>query len=271
MPLFDSILVSMGTAGTGGFSLLNTSLASYTIFSKYVVGIFMFLFGINFNIFFLLIMRDFKNVFKSEELKVYFLLFVFSILFVLFNTYQMFNSFNEAFMESFFHVSSIMTSTGYAIGDINIYPTNCQVLMLLLMIISACAGSTCGGFKISRLMIIFKTIKRDLQRVIYPSRVNTIFLEGKKVDEEIIHSTSTFMFLYFALLFLIVFLVSFDGFGLVKTINASFCTFGNVGLCFELGDFSMFSNFSKIVLSIGMLLGRLEIFPLILLFSRRYK
>lgn len=271
MPLFDSILISMGTAGTGGFSVLNSSLATYSVFCKYVVAIFMFLFGVNFYIYFLILMKDFKNVFKSEELRVYILLFIGSILFVFFNTLNMFANASEAFLEAFFHVSSVMTSTGYGIGDINIYPTTCRVLFLALMLISACAGSTCGGFKISRFIIVFKTIKRNIQRIIYPSRVKMVSFEGKKLDEDIINNTGSFMYLYFITLFLIIFIICFDGVSISTAINAAFTTFGNVGMCFEISGFADFSNLSKIVMSIGMLLGRLEIFPIIVLFSRNYK
>lgn len=271
MPLFDSILISMGTAGTGGFSVLNSSLATYSVFCKYVVAIFMFLFGVNFYIYFLILMKDFKNVFKSEELRVYILLFIGSILFVFFNTLNMFANASEAFLEAFFHVSSVMTSTGYGIGDVNIYPTTCRVLFLALMLISACAGSTCGGFKISRFIIVFKTIKRNIQRIIYPSRVKMVSFEGKKLDEDIINNTGSFMYLYFITLFLIIFIICFDGVSISTAINAAFTTFGNVGLCFEISGFADFSNLSKIVMSIGMLLGRLEIFPIIVLFSRNYK
>lgn len=267
MDFFDSLLISMGTAGTGGFSILNTSLAIYSSFCKYVVAIFMFLFGVNFNVYFLIIMKDIKNALNSEELKVYIGIFIFSVLFIILNTYSMFDNIGEVIMESIFHVSSIMTSTGYSIGDINIYPTCCQILFLVLMLISACAGSTCGGFKITRLIIIAKTIKKDIQQVIYPQRVKTIKLEGRKVEEEVVHNTCTFMFLYFIIIVLLIFLVSFDGFSLQDNINAVFTTFGNVGLCFGISDFSIFSSFSKIFLTIGMLLGRLEIFPIIVFFS----
>ena len=270
MPLFDSIVLSIGTAGTGGFSVLNSSLATYSVFCKYVVAIFMFLFGINFYIYFLIIMKDFKNIFKSEELKVYIGLFCVAVAFIFINTVSQFSSSKEAFLEAFFHVSSIMTSTGYSVGDINIYPTTCRLLFLGLMLISACAGSTCGGFKISRLIIIFKTIKRDLQKIIYPSRIKTVIFEGKKLDDDIIHNTCSFMYLYFIILFVIIFIVAFNGFSFSETVNAVFTTFGNVGFCFEVSNFSEFSILSKIVLSFGMLLGRLEIFPFIVLFSKKY-
>ena len=164
-----------------------------------------------------------------------------------------------------------MTSTGYSIGDINIYPSTCRILFLALMIISACAGSTCGGFKISRLIIVFKTVKRNIENIIYPSRVKMVSFEGKKLDEDIINNTGSFMYLYFMILFLIIFIVCFDGVDISTSINAAFTTFGNVGMCFDISNFAEFSNLSKFTLTVGMLLGRLEIFPLIVLFSRNYK
>ena len=266
---FDSLLIAFGTAGTGGFSVLNTSLATYSTFNKWVVTIFMFLFGVNFNIYFLILMKDIKSALKSEELKAYLLLFIISITIIILNTYHMFANLGEAILQTSFHVSSIMTSTGYSIGDINIYPTSCRIIILLLMLISACAGSTCGGFKISRLLIILKTIKRDILKTIHPNSVRTITFEGKTLDESTIKSTQTFMYLYIVLIILIMFIVSFDSIGLTleQTINAVFTTFANVGLCFELSSFAAFSSLSKIVLSIGMLFGRLEIFPIIVLFT----
>lgn len=268
---FDSLLIALGTAGTGGFSVLNTSLATYSTFNKWVVTIFMFLFGVNFNIYFLILMKDLKSALKSEELKAYILIFIVSFIFILINTYNMFANLSSAILETAFHISSIMTSTGYSIGDINFYPTSCRIVVLALMIISACAGSTCGGFKISRLIIILKTIKRDIQKTIHPNSIRTIMFEGKKVEEETIKSTQTFMFLYILLIILIMFIVSFDGIAFEQTINAVFTTFGNVGLCFDISSFANFSSLSKIVLSIGMLLGRLEIFPIIVLFSDIHK
>lgn len=269
MKIFDSILISMGTAGTGGFSVLNSSLATYPTFCKCVVALFMFLFGVNFNLYFLVFIGGIKNVFKSEELRVYIFIFICSVLFIFMNTVNLFTNSFIALIDAIFHVSSIMTSTGYSIGNINIYPTSCRVLILLLMLISACAGSTCGGFKISRLIIIFKSIKRDILKLIHPNSVNTITFEGKKISEDTIKSTSTFMFLYVILIIIMIFIIGFDGFSLEKTINAVFTTFGNVGLCFDITSFSEFSIISKLTFCIGMLLGRLEIFPVLVLFINR--
>ncbi len=268
MSFFDSMLTALSTAGTGGFATLNSSVATYSLFNKYVVAIFMFLFGVNFNIYFLMIvMKDIKTALKSEELKVYILLYISAVLFILLNTYNMFSNMSEAFVNSAFHISSFMTSTGYSIGDVNIYPAACRIIILFLMLVSACSGSTCGGFKISRLMIVFKTIKRDLLKVFHPNSVHIIALEGKKVEEETVNATTTFLSLYIFFIILIMILVSFDGFSFEVVLNSVFTTFGNVGLAFEVGSFSIFSDFSTFVMSVGMLLGRLEIFPLIGLIS----
>ena len=260
---FDSLLLSLGTAGTGGFSLLNSGLATYSVYTQWVIAIFMFLFGVNFNIYFLILMKDIKTALKSEELKAYILIYIFAVIFITLNTISIFDTFSEAFRQSAFHISSIMTSTGFTIGDINIYPTSCRIIVLILMLVSACAGSTCGGFKISRLLICIKSIKRDILKTFHPNCVRTITFEGKKVDEETVKSTRSFILLYIGIIILLMFLISFDGFTLDQTINAVFTTFGNVGLCFDISNFALFSNFSKFILSIGMLFGRLEIFPII--------
>ena len=270
-PLFDSILLAFGTAGTGGFAILNSSVAEYSVFSKYVIAIFMFLFGVNFNIYFLILMKDLKSAFKSEELRVYFFIFVSSVLFVFFNILNSFANLKDAFLSSFFHVSSIITSTGFAIDDINIYPTDCRILLLFLMFTSACAGSTCGGIKMSRLIICFKSIRRDIRKMIFPNSVETITFDGKKVSENTIKNTNTFLFLYLILMLIIMVIVSFDGYSLEATINAVVSTFANVGLCFDVSNFSEFSFISKLALSLGMLLGRLEIFPILALFTDYYR
>jgi trk system potassium uptake protein TrkH len=260
---FESLTLSLGTAGTGGFSILNSGLSTYSSFVQWTIAIFMFLFGVNFNIYFLILMNDVKSAFKSEELRAYILLYIFSVIFIVANTFHLFSSFGEALRHGAFHVSSLMTSTGYSIGNINVYPTSCRILCLCLMLISACAGSTCGGFKISRLLICIKSIKRDILKTFHPNSVRTITFEGKKVEETTVKSTTTFLFLYIGIIVILMFLISFDGLSLNQTINAVFTTFGNVGLCFDISNFADFSNFSKFILSIGMLFGRLEIFPII--------
>lgn len=267
LSFFESLLTSFSTAGTGGFTTLNTSVATYSTFNKYIIAIFMFLFGVNFNLYFMIIMKDIKNALKSEELKAYVLIFVGSVLFIFVNTMTKFESLAQAFGDSFFHVSSIMSSTGFSVSGINFYPTTCRVLILILMLISACAGSTCGGFKISRLVILLKTVKRELLKTIHPNSVRSITFEGKKVEEDTVRSTCLYLLLYSMLLVVIMFIVSFDKVNFSQAVNATFTTFANVGLCFDISNFADFSILSKIVLSIGMLLGRLEILPMMVLFS----
>ena len=267
MPTFDSIVLAFGTAGTGGFSVLNTSIASYTTMAKYVIAIFMFLFGVNFNIYFLVALGKVKEALKSEELKIYASMFIVAVAIVVLNTVHIFGNTYKAFEEAFFHVSSIMTSTGYSIGDINVYPSTSRVVMLVLMLISACAGSTCGGLKISRLIICAKSIKRNLIKQVHPNAVQVVKFEGKKVSEETIENTNTFIFLYVALILLFILIISFNGYNIETTINAVFTTFANVGLCFNIQNFQEFTVLSKATLCVAMLLGRLEIFPLVSLIS----
>lgn len=266
-PIFDSIVISFGTAGTGGFAVLNTSIATYSTMAKYIVAVFMFLFGVNFNIYFLMALGKVKEALKSEELKVYAIMFITAVAIVVINTMQIFGNTYKAFEEAFFHVSSIMTSTGYSIGDINVYPSTSRALMMLLMLVSACAGSTCGGFKISRLIICAKSIKRNLIKQIHPNAVQVIKFEGKKVSEETVQITNTFIFLYIALIFIFILIISLNGFNIETTINAVFTTFANVGLCFNIQNFQDFTTLSKATLCIAMLLGRLEIFPMVSLIS----
>ncbi len=265
--LFDSLLISMSTISTGGFTFMNNSLANLSDYSKWIVCLFMFLSGVNFNIYFLLVIRKFKDAFKSEEFRVYIFITIISILFVFINTYKLYSNITDGLVNSAFHTVSIMTSTGFSTSNINIYPTNCRVLLLFLMLVSACGGSTCGGFKVSRLILAVKTIKRDILKIIHPNSVHIIKYDNKGVSEQVINSNNTFLFLYIILIIVIMFIVSFNGFNFDVTINAVFSTFANTGLCFNISDFGAFSSLSKIALSIGMLLGRLEIFPLIVLFS----
>lgn len=264
---FHSVLITMSTVSTGGLTYMNNSLASLSGYSKLIVAIFMFLSGVNFNIYFLLIIRKFKNVLKSEEFRVYVCLTIVSVIFVFINTYKLYATLTSGALNSLFHTVSIMTSTGFSISNINVYPSSCRVLLLFLMLVSACGGSTCGGFKISRLILMFKTIKRDFVKIIHPNSVHVIKYDNKVVSEEAINSNNTFLFLYATFIVVIMFIVSLNGFNFDVTLNSVFSTFANTGLCFNIYNYADFSAISKIALSLGMLLGRLEIFPLIVLFS----
>ena len=267
MDAFSSILISFTTAATGGFSILNTSIATYSTFCKYVIIIFMILFGVNFNIFFLIIMGNIRKALKSEELRVYIVTYICSVLFIFASTVTMFDNISQAFTEAAFHVSSVITSTGFSIGDINIYPTSCRLLMLVIMSVCACVGSTSGGIKIARIVVIYKTIKRELKKIIHPNSVQAITLDKKSLSEDIVRSNNMFFIIYLITVIVIIFIVSFDGFSLETTVNAVFTTFANVGLCFNISNFAEFSILSKLALSAGMILGRLEIFPILVLCS----
>ena len=268
LSIYDSSLISFATAGTGGFTQFNAGLANVGSFNQWVITIMMFLFGINFNIYFLMLMKEFKSIFKSEELKTYFLICLVAVAFILANTWHMFSSFTEALRQSAFHISSIVTSTGFGIGDVNIYPTSCRIICLILMLVSACAGSTCGGFKISRLLICLKSIGRDIIKTFKPNSIKNIKFESKKVDEDTITSVRSFLFLYIIILVSLIFIISYDGLSLETTINAAFTTFANNGIAFGISSFGGFSNLSKLAMTAGMLLGRLEIYPLLILFSK---
>lgn len=268
---YDSALIAFSTAGTGGFTQFNAGLANIGAFNQWVVTIFMFLFGINFNIYFLLMMKEFKTALKSEELKTYFIMCIVAIAFVVANTWHTFSTIGISIREAAFHVSSVVTSTGFSIGDVNIYPTSCRIIFLLLMLVSACAGSTCGGFKISRLIICVKSIARDFIKTFKPNSVKIIKFEDKKVNQDTINSVRAYLFLYIIILLILVFIVSYDGYSLETTINAAFTTFANNGLAFGISSFGDFTVLSKLSMTFGMLLGRLEIYPLLILFSKLKK
>ena len=268
---YDSALIAFSTAGTGGFTQFNAGLANIGAFNQWVVTIFMFLFGINFNIYFLLMMKEFKTALKSEELKTYFIMCIVAIAFVVANTWHTFSTIGISIREAAFHVSSVVTSTGFSIGDVNIYPTSCRIIFLLLMLVSACAGSTCGGFKISRLIICVKSIARDFIKTFKPNSVKIIKFEDKKVNQDTINSVRAYLFLYIIILLILVFIVSYDGYSLEPTINAAFTTFANNGLAFGISSFGDFTVLSKLSMTFGMLLGRLEIYPLLILFSKLKK
>ena len=268
---YDSALIAFSTAGTGGFTQFNAGLANIGAFNQWVVTIFMFIFGINFNIYFLLMMKEFKTALKSEELKTYFIMCIVAIAFVVANTWHTFSTIGISIREAAFHVSSVVTSTGFSIGDVNIYPTSCRIIFLLLMLVSACAGSTCGGFKISRLIICVKSIARDFIKTFKPNSVKIIKFEDKKVNQDTINSVRAYLFLYIIILLILVFIVSYDGYSLETTINAAFTTFANNGLAFGISSFGDFTVLSKLSMTFGMLLGRLEIYPLLILFSKLKK
>ncbi len=269
MPLFDSLVHAFGTAGTGGFAIKNASIAAYgSPYLQGVIGVFMLLFGVNFNLYFLLLMRDFKQVLKSEELRVYLLIVAASVGMITLNILPAVGGAGTAFREAFFQVSSIITTTGYATADYTLWPTFSQTILFLLMVIGACGGSTGGGMKISRLIILVKKCGRELIRLVHPRAVSTVRLDGKAVDSQTSHDVGIFFIAYMGIVGGMTLLVSLDGFDFTTTISAVTACMSNIGpglgVVGPSGNFADFSILSKLLLSVTMLLGRLEIFPLLL-------
>lgn len=273
MPLFDSIVHSFGTAGTGGFGIKADSLASYSPYSQWVITIFMLLFGINFNLYYLLLLRHFKSIFKSGELWCYLSVFFVSAGLITYNILPRFENVADAIRNSAFQVSSIMTTTGYATDDFNLWPGLSKGILLLLMFMGACAGSTAGGLKVSRVVILFKSVVRELRRMISPRSVTAVNFEGKNLDDATISATLNYFSLYMISILTIFLVLLFDTMDFETNFSAAVSCFNNIGPALgqagPAGNYAGYSIISKIVLSYAMLLGRLELYPMIVLFIPR--
>ncbi|MGI6768440.1 MAG: TrkH family potassium uptake protein [Bacilli bacterium] len=274
MPVFDSLCHALSTASTGGFGIKNTSIAFYdSFYIEIVISIFMILFGINFNIFYLILIGHLKEALKSEELRVYFSIVIIATILIAFNLINSgtYNSVGTAFRYSFFQTSSIITTTGFSTADFNLWPSFSKWILVLLMFSGGMAGSTAGGIKISRIVIQTKIILKEIKYSINPRRVTTLTFENKPLEPGVIKGASSFILVYMLLLFGGVLLISLDGKDLLTNFTASLSCLSNIGPGLEiigpLGNYSSFSNFSKLILSILMLAGRLEIFPILILFS----
>ena len=271
MPLFDSLCISFGTAGTGGFAIRNSSLGEYSAYVQNVVTVFMFLFGINFNIYFLIILRQLKAVFRNEELRAYIIIAVSSVVMITLNIAHMYSGLKEAFHHATFQVSSIMTTTGFASVDFEQWPAFSKAILLLLMFIGASAGSTGGGLKVSRVLLLAKNIRRTIAKTLNPRKIYLVTMDGKNVDESVCNGVDAYLAVYCAILLISFAVVSLDGFSIGTNFSAVTACFNNIGPGFELvgatGNYSQYSYLSKVILSMDMLLGRLEIFPLLALAS----
>lgn len=270
MPLFDSLLTAFATAGTGGFAIKSASIAYYdSVYIEMVVAIFMLLFGINFNLYYFLLVKDYKNILKNEELRWYIGIIAVSVLLISLNTVSMMSGFTEALRHSFFSVSSVITTTGFCTADFNTWPSFSKMILLCLMYLGACAGSTGGGLKISRLIILLKGLYAHIIKLVHPRAVRQIRLDGNIVDEKTENGTMLFFVAYVAISFAAMLIISLDGADMETTISSVAACIGNIGpglgLTGPTGNFAFFSDLSKIVLSFVMLIGRLEIFPILLL------
>ena len=269
--IFEAVTLSFGTAGTGGFSILNSGIASYSPYVQYVIGIFMILFGIDFSLYYALILKEFKRILRSDEFKVYIAIIFTAIVLIFINTHWLFNSFEEAFRHIFFTVSAIITTTGYATVDYNLWPEFSKIIILGLMVVGACAGSTGGGIKISRIMILVKSIVKEIRTSVHPRTVLKLKMNGRTIQHETVRGVNVYMSAYLIIFATALLIISMDNFNFATNFTAILTTINNVGPGFDLigptGNFSIFSNLSKLIMSICMLVGRLEIFPMLLLLS----
>ncbi len=271
MPVFDALCHAFGTAGTGGFSIKNAGIAFYdSAYIEMVLAVFMLIFGINFNLFYLILLGHVKDVLKSEELRWYLGIVGASTLVISLNIMKTFKG--QSFRYAFFQVSSIITTTGFATTDFNItFPELSKSFLVLLMFIGACAGSTGGGFKVSRLIIIFKNFKKEIKKLLHPRSVTVIKLEGKPIDKSISRNTVSYFMMYILIMMASCLLISVDNFDFTTNTTAVISCFNNIGpglgAVGPMGNFGGYSWFSKLVLSFDMLFGRLEILPMLVLFN----
>jgi len=272
MSLFESVCHAFGTAGTGGFGVKNDSFGSYSPYLQNVTTIFMILFGVNFSCYYLLLIKQWKNVWKDEELRLYIGIILGSILLIVLNTRGFYGTLEETIRHAAFQVGSIITTTGYATVDFDQWPSFSKTILLCLMIVGASAGSTGGGLKVGRVLLLLKGTRRNIRRLLNPRKVELIRNNGSVVDEQILENTNAYLSAYVMIVFAVFAAISLDGFSTGTNFSAVLACFNNIGPGLEaVGptcNFSAYSDLSKLILSWSMLAGRLEIFPMLILFSR---
>lgn len=275
MPFIDSLTNSFSTAGTGGFCMKADSIGFYdSAYIDGVVTVFMILFGINFNLFYLVLFKNFKRIFKSEELRTYIKIIAVAIALITWNIQGMYGGVLKSFRYASFQVATIITTTGFMTADFNLWPTFSKAILLSLMIIGACAGSTGGGVKVSRVLITFKYIKSEIKKVIHPRSISNITMDEKLIDDTMTKNVSAYLLIYLIIMAVSFILITLNEFDIETSLTSVVTCLNNVGpglgnLVGPTGNFSTFSPFSKLVLTLDMLLGRLEIFPILFLFSPR--
>lgn len=271
MPVFDALTTAFGTAGTGGFGIKNSSMGEYGVLVQAIVTVFMILFGVNFNAYYILLGKNKKNVFKLEEVKWYFIIIAVTVGIITFNIRDLFESFGLAFHHAAFQVASIITTTGYSTANFDLWPQLSRTLLVIIMFIGACAGSTGGGIKVSRIVILFKTVRQELGYFMHPRSVNVIKIDDKAVEKNTIRSVSTFMVTYVIIFGVSLVILAFDNLDMVTNFTAVAATINNIGPGLEIvgpmGNYGIFSPVAKYVLMFDMLAGRLELYPLLLLFT----
>ena len=272
MSLFEAVCTAFGTAGTGGFGVRNDSIASYSPYIQNVCTVFMFLFGVNFSCYYLLLLRQFRNVFKDEELRLYFGIAAVCIVLIVFNIRPLYGTLEETIRHAAFQVSSIMTTTGFATTDFDLWPSFSKGLLLMLMVVGASAGSTGGGIKVARVLLLFKSLRRNIRQVLNPQKVQVVRNNDRVVDEKILTNVNAYLAAYVIIIILSFLVISLDGFSTGTNISAVLACFNNIGPGLEaVGptcNYGAYSILSKLVLIVDMLAGRLEIFPMLVLLSR---
>ena len=269
MPLFDSLTTTFGTVGTGGFGIRNDSIAGYSPAIQITITVFMILSGINYTAYFYILTGKIKELFKIEEVRWYLAIIFGSVAVITWNVRSLYPTFSETLRHAFFQVGSIITTTGYATTDFDLWPALSKTLLVTLMFIGACAGSTSGGIKVSRILILLKTIRKELSLIIHPRQVKKIRMDGHPVDHETLRSANVFLVVYFVLLLTSMLLISVDEFDVSTNFTSVVTVLNNIGPGLNLvgptQNFSIFSPFSKFVLMFDMLAGRLELFPMMIL------
>ncbi|MBP3470018.1 MAG: TrkH family potassium uptake protein [Lachnospiraceae bacterium] len=270
MPVFDAVTTSFGTAGTGGFGIKNDSITGYSSYVQWVVTIFMILFGVNFNAYYLLLFGKIKKAFAMEEVRYYFLVILGAIVIIFTSLLRAGINVADSLRHAAFQVASIITTTGFSTADFDLWSQTCKTVLVLLMFVGACAGSTGGGIKVSRFIVLFKTVGKELNSYIHPKSIKKIKMEGKPVEHEVVRAINVYFITFMIIFSLSVFLISFEGNDLLTNFTAVTATINNIGPGLELvgptKNFGFFSAFSKYVLMFDMLAGRLELFPLLILF-----
>ena len=272
MPLYDACIHAFGTAGTGGFSCRNLSVGAYdSAYFDVVIGVFMLLFGVNFNLYYFLLIKRFRDVFRSEELRAYLLIVGAAVAAIAADIVHIYGTVGRSLRYAFFQVASIITTTGFATADFNAWPEFSRAILVILMFVGACAGSTGGGIKVARVVILCKTSLADMRKMLHPNAVTTVRFEGKPLSERNIRGVHLFLTVYILIFTVSVLLLSLERFDLITTFTAVASCMNNIGPGLEMvgpmGNFSAFSPAAKLLLAFDMLVGRLEIFPMLLLFA----
>ncbi len=276
LSFYDAVVHTFSSAGTGGFSIYGNSIAHYnSLYVEMVIAVFIIIFGVNFNLYYYLLIRRFSMVFKNEELRTYLGIILTATLLISFNIRNMYSGFLEALRYSFFMTASTITSTGFSVIDTNTWPVFSQTLLLTLMFIGSCAGSTGGGLKVSRVIIMFKAGIKELKYIINPRSVASVKMDGKPVERDVVRGVTSYFIIYILLMFTSILLVTLDSFTIEESASAVITTMNNIGFGVgrfgSAGNFGDMSSFSKIVLCFDMLIGRLEIYPIILLLAVKRK